>query len=416
MTSTRFAQAAGTLLTLVAAVSNSGSAADVIPQFVARDGAFHVVRDGQDTRLFVHAVNLGVGVPGTQPGALAATESQYTNWLRQIGGMGFRAVRIYTLHYPRFYKALRDYNLNNPEAPLYLFHGVWLDEENPSGTYDLHAFTPIFTDGITQAVRAVHGDITIPDRWGRAYGAYTNDVSPWVLGWIIGREIYAYEVDETNQAHTNDTSFVGTHLSLPVGSPAECWVTARLDDLARYEQEEFGTGRPISFSCWPTLDPLYHPSENSHTGEDSEAVDLANLDTPRFAPGYFASYHVYSFYPDFNNGDPAYTMVQDLEGPNSYLGTCGPCTITTTRSRCSSPSSASPRAGAMRTSPSSAGRTTADTRRRPKGATRRACSTTSPRPAAGAAPCSGGSTSGGKPPGSPPSSISRRIGATAGIT
>jgi len=309
------------MLALLSATCKEGRAADLAMGFVARDGALCRVVDGEVTPVFVHAVNLGVGVPGTQPGELAATREQYDRWLARMGSIGFNAVRIYTLHYPRFYEALRDYNVAHPDAPVYLLHGVWLDEENPvPARPDLHHLTPIFEQGIVENVSAVHGDIEIGHRFGRAYGTFTADVSPWVMGWIIGREIYPDEVEFTDVDHPDDTAYDGTYLTLPAGNPTEVWLVERLDFLAGYEAENYGTGRPICASSWPTLDPLTHPTESMWTLEDTHWFDLANLDTSRFAPGYFASFHAYPYYPDWMSEDLEYVPYADAEGPNSYLG------------------------------------------------------------------------------------------------
>lgn len=304
------------ILTAMACVAAQGTAG-----FVAREGFLQVVRDGEATPIFVHAVNLGVGVPGTQPGELAVSREQYDRWFARMRQIGFNAVRTYTLHYPRFYQALRDYNLTHPKAPLYLLHGIWLDEENPNPhAPDLHHLTQIFEQGIVECVSAVHGDIEIGHRFGRAYGTYDADISPWVLGWIIGREIYPDEVEFTDRLHAADAAYEGTHVGLAQGSPTEVWLAARVDLVARYEDEHYGAGRPISVSSWPTLDPLRHPTESQWSYEDSHSFDLADLDTSRFAPGYFASYHAYPYYPDWMSEDLEYVGYADAEGPNSYLG------------------------------------------------------------------------------------------------
>ena len=289
--------------------------------FVARDGAIQLVRDGEATPVFVHAVNLGVGIPGKQPGELAVSREQYDRWFARMRSMGFNAVRTYTLHYPRFYQALRDYNLAHPEAPLYLLHGIWLDEENPDRfAPDLHHLTEIFERGIVECVSAVHGDIVIEHRFGRAYGTFDADISPWVMGWVIGREIYPDEVEATNMRHPEDTAYLGTHVSLSAGTPTEVWLAERVDLVARYEDVHYASGRPISASSWPTLDPLRHPTESQWSYEDTHWFDLADLDTTRFPPGYFASFHAYPYYPDWMSEDPAYVNTVDAEGPNSYLG------------------------------------------------------------------------------------------------
>src|SRR5262245_50762101 len=99
------------------------------------DGAKHVP-------LFIKGVNLGVAVPGTFAGELAATREQYDHWLEQMGQLGFNAIRTYTLHYPRFYEAVLAYNLAHPDAPIYVLHGIWLDEDNPER--DLFTLTDMF--------------------------------------------------------------------------------------------------------------------------------------------------------------------------------------------------------------------------------------------------------------------------------
>ncbi len=305
-------------LLLFSAACDTRDTAPPPVSFAAHDGAFFRVQNGVEMPFPLHAVNLGVGVPGTQPGELAVTRDQYDRWLARMREAGFNAVRIYTLHYPRFYEALRDHNTTHPDAPLYLLHGIWLDEENPS--YDLHGLTEAFERNIEEAVAASHGDIAIPERYGRAFGTYTADVSPWIAAWIIGREIAPIEVAATDAAHPDDTAHDGDRIALPHGSPTESWLAARLDRLATLEQDRYGAARPLSVSSWPTLDPLSHPTENSQSFEDTNAVDLAGIDTTNHPPGYFASYHAYPYYPDFMSEDPAYTEETDAEGPNSYLG------------------------------------------------------------------------------------------------
>ena len=55
----------------------TGNAAGPVTGFVARDGMIQIVRDGEASPVFVHAVNLGVGIPGKQPGELAVSREQY---------------------------------------------------------------------------------------------------------------------------------------------------------------------------------------------------------------------------------------------------------------------------------------------------------------------------------------------------
>lgn len=269
--------------------------------------------------LFIKGVNLGVGVPGTFPGEMAASRSQYQAWFAQMRDAGFNTIRVYTLHYPRFYEELRAYNLANPNHPLLLFQGVWMEEELHGYVDDLFDLTPSFNQEMQENVRAVHGDISISSRQGKAHGTYTADVSPWVLAYIVGREVMPFEVVGTNTAHPDVTSYSGTYLSISNTRATEAWFVERLDKLIQFEHNRYGTMRPVSFSSWPTLDPFSHPEEWNRD-EDLVDLDISGVDFSKAPAGIFASYHVYPYYPDFISRDDAYQSFSDEVGQNSYLG------------------------------------------------------------------------------------------------
>ena len=285
-------------------------------------GDLLAVRQGEDAPyrpLFVKGINLGVAVPGTRAGELAASREQYDRWLAKMSAEGINTVRVYTLHYPRFYEALRDHNLAHPDRPLYVLHGIWLDEFGHEG--DLFQHTSGFDAGAEEVVRCAHGDCQIEHRYGRAYGDYTADISPWVLGWVLGREVAPGEVLLTDEANPEARSFEGEVFRLEEGNAVEAWFVERLDKLVRFERERYGTERPVSVSSWPTLDPLTHPTEGSRfSDEDVAEFSLADVEVVDAPAGLFASYHAYPYYPNFVSDDPYYQMFEDDEGPNSYLG------------------------------------------------------------------------------------------------
>lgn len=269
--------------------------------------------------LFIKGTNLGVAVPGTFPGELAATREDYARWFQLIRDAGFNSIRIYTLHYPRFYEELKKFNEANPNHPLYVFKGVWLEEEAEDYDQDLFTLTDLFDQEIRENVRSVHGNISISPRFGKAFGEYTADISPWVIGYIIGREIHPPEVLHTNESHPSVTSYEGEYLSIDDTRASEAWLVERMDYLLQFEMSEYGTQRPVSASSWPTLDPLEHPFEqNEH--EVMASVDFRNVDYSNAEAGFFASYHAYPYYPNYISKDPKYTPFHDHLGQNSYLG------------------------------------------------------------------------------------------------
>ena len=272
--------------------------------------------------VFIKGVNLGSAVPGSWPGQLAISSAQYARWFRMIADAGFNTVRIYTMHFPRFYEEFARYNKENPNRPLYLIQGVWLNEEYPDYQFDLdlHTLTNEFDRDIKDAIDCLHGNKSLEHRYGYAYGNFTADVSQWLLATIIGREVLAEEISETNYYHPKNTSYQGAHLSITDASPSEVWITERLDRLVAYERTNYNTNRPVSFSSWPTLDPLTHPSEPWWTIEDLEELDLNKIILTNAPGGFFVSYHAYPYFPNFINEDEEYQKVSDDWGPNSYLG------------------------------------------------------------------------------------------------
>ena len=67
--------------------------------------------------------------------------------------MNCNCIRVYTTMRPQFYHALYDYN-SKAENPLYLFHGVWMDEDDIATYADVYAENEkikndFITDGTT---------------------------------------------------------------------------------------------------------------------------------------------------------------------------------------------------------------------------------------------------------------------------
>ena len=317
-----------------------------VTDLVARTGRrVFEVRDaaGGWQPLWIKAVNLGAALPGKHPSEFPPDDGTYDRWLAVMAEMNANAVRVYTIHPPHFYAALRQWNLAHPQKPIWLIHGVWT--ELPPGKreerYDDPKWSAQFRDEMQRVVRLLHGDAAIQPSPGHASGLYTADVSPWTLGYIIGREWEPYSVVAYNALRPDRTSYRGTYVTLPQGNAVEAWFAEQCDYLARYEMERYNAQRPIAYTNWPTLDPLTHPTETSKQQElallrsrkerppeqskeyDNDAIGLDAVRmkaTPAFTAGVFASYHAYPYYPDFLNVDPGYGRARSSEGPSNYFG------------------------------------------------------------------------------------------------
>ena len=82
---------------------------------------------GQWSPLWIKAVNLGAALPGKYPSEFPPNDGTYDRWIKLIADMGSNTVRVYTIHPPHFYAALRNWNLAHSDRPLWLIHGVWAE-------------------------------------------------------------------------------------------------------------------------------------------------------------------------------------------------------------------------------------------------------------------------------------------------
>lgn len=200
---------------------------------------------------FLPGVDLGATTPGHQPGELAIAADRYASWFAAMARLGLRVVRIATVHPPAFYQQLAAHNRADPERPLYLMQGVYPPDE-PADTFD-RAGTSAFQQEVRDAAGAVAGDLARDPRAGRAGGTWTADVTPWLLGWIIGAEPDPDATAAADRRHPDVPPVTGRYFAgTAAASPTERWWAARMEELAGLEAAR-GLSQPIAFANGGTL-------------------------------------------------------------------------------------------------------------------------------------------------------------------
>lgn len=289
---------------------------------------------------YMKGVNLGLALPGKFPSEAPTDSTVYARWLTQIAAMNANTLRVYTILPPAFYRALRAHNLANPAKVLYLVHGVWT-ELPPRNDFDDTGFNDAFAEEIRRVVDVLHGAALLPMQPGHAHGRYDADVSPWTIAYILGREWEPYSVVGFNEDPRAARRFSGNHLTIARGTPTDIWMVRQCDLLLTYEEDTYNAQRPIAYTNWPTTDPILHPTETSYDVQmrfrglryDRDSADGpaheeegVSLDpslvtrTARNVAGWFASYHVYPYYPDFMLYDPGYNRASSSLGRSNYFG------------------------------------------------------------------------------------------------
>lgn len=283
---------------------------------------FYIYEEGKWVTKFLTGVNMGAAKPGTFPGELSITKEEYLRWFQQIKDMNADIVRVYTTLKPEFYDALYEFNLTN-EDPLYIMHGVYLNEEDIGELNNAYAedekIKKDFLKDATDIVDVLHGQATLPKRAGFADGEYTKDISQYVVGWILGVEWDPHFVNGTNEANPQKLDFKGEYLYTEGASPFEVFLAETGDAVLSYEAQKYQTIRPLSYTNWLTTDMLDHPNEPDEK-EDKAVVNTEHIKgTDQLETGLFASYHVYPYYPEFLNYQPEYTKVKNKDGSvNTY--------------------------------------------------------------------------------------------------
>lgn len=290
-------------------------------RFKAEGDYFYIYESGDWKQMFMRGVNIGATEPGLFPGDLTISYDTYYRWFGYISEMNCNCIRIYTLMPPQFYQALGDFN-KKAKNKLYLYQGIWVNEEDIERLSDTYAENEkILNDFATDAVNLVnviHGKAKIAETAGEAYGTYNTDVSPWLVGWIIGIEWDPNFVINTNNQHPDKKDYDGEYLYTQTASPFEAFLCRVGDALIKHEAKTYKFQVPLAFSNWITTDPLTHPNE-PHFDEDKTTVNTENVKCRNFGPGMFASYHIYPYYPDSLNYQEDYLEYTDDSGKvNTY--------------------------------------------------------------------------------------------------
>jgi hypothetical protein len=286
------------------------------------DGQQFELHTAGGDRTFLPGVDLGGTTPGHQAGELSISAAQYRAWFAAMGYLGIRVVRIYTIHPPAFYQQLAAYDEANPERPLYLMQGVALPDESYIRKRNLYdpGVTTGFQKQLKDAASAVAGSLSRTAAPGRASGAWTADVTPWLLGWIIGGELDPDAGAASDKRNAAAPAVSGKYFRSTTGAtPTERWLASRMDELAGY-QAQHRLSQPIAFVNSATTDPLRHPEEPL-AREDMLQVDANHVrPTANWPAGTFASYHAYPYYPDFQRHEPALQDFQYQEHSDPYAG------------------------------------------------------------------------------------------------
>lgn len=267
----------------------------------------------------IKGVNLGSGIPGHFATDFQIDKKTYKRWFKQIQEMGANTIRVYTILNTEFYDAFYEYNKNN-KNPLYLLHGVWVDDYILNSKNDATAFKDDLLEDSKVVIDIIHGRKYLYKNDKYSSGLYNKDISKWVLGYIIGVEWEDITVSYTDNKNDN-YKYEGKYLSTKENTTPFVNMLAYIgDNVISYESEKYGNQRFISFSNWPITDPFDYDEKITNLFKKCAKVDVEQIEfNDSFIGGTFASYDVYPYYPDYLSYETSNDKYKDKYGRiNTY--------------------------------------------------------------------------------------------------
>ena len=257
--------------------------------------------DGTWQEFQVRGVNLDNFIPGCLPSDHDIPEETWMRWFAWISDMGANTIRCNTIYNDVFYNALYAFNEGN-ETPLYLLQGIQVTEyanNNRSDAYQGDFYRVLLRDG-EMAVDVIHGRRMISANTTKGDGFYRRDVSPWVIGFLVGSEWSEGTIAYTNN-NSNPALYEGKWLKTAEDANAfETMLCRVMDHMISYESEKYETLRLISFYNDPLYDPFVYDE-----GFDLLYGKYVTLDINHILPendsyrGLFASYSAYPLCDNF---------------------------------------------------------------------------------------------------------------------
>lgn len=267
----------------------------------------------------IKGVDLGLGVPGKFATEYAIDKATYLRWFKQIQEMGANTIRVYTILQPDFYEAVYEYN-SQAAKPLYVIHGLWIDDYvhfSHHNAYDDEFLGQMMRDSET-IIDIIHGRKEwMISETANVGGIYRRDISPWVIGYILGVEWEGSTVEYTNHLSGNSSSFQGQYMyTSEEATPFEALLAQLGDHVYSYETNKYHEQRLVAFSNWPTTDPIdWDPQFFKTYSQKSSKVDVEHIHlTDKVKSGVFASYHIYPYYPEYiyDYINMGYTLPEEL--------------------------------------------------------------------------------------------------------
>ena len=263
----------------------------------------------------VRGFNISATMPGDQALKYTRDISIYREMITTLSDMGANTIRAYDLLPPEFYRAIYENNKNNPDSQVYLFQSITIPSTiSKTEIMSIPAQAEI-QKNIEYTVDAIHGDASIPQIGARLSGEYYNDVSSYLISYIVDIGATTELINLINKADPSYT-YQGTYLGAYT-SPAEALMARICDNVLIYESNKFTYSSPIgALGNVITI-------ENAPWKDDAAGVvfDISRINAKESLNGqFFAAYNILPSDKILIDHTTDYLSYKDEKGDFPYGG------------------------------------------------------------------------------------------------
>lgn len=262
------------------------------PFFIEEDVIYH--QESEKVKPFVvRGVEVDSSYGPKRGTDFSIDEQTWLHWFEMIQQMGANTIRVSKIYDNQFYSAFYQYNKNRKQ-PLYLLQGmqVTTDEvETNKNKENLAFYETLMKDG-RNLVDIIHGRKTLLANDHQGSGIYRNDISPWVIGFLIGDEWNQDLVAYIDQTLDSEASFNGDYVTTtPEATTFEVMMAELIDQMVGYESRKYNTQRLVSVNSSFIMDPFqYQETYEMQLGKFNTFMIEHIKPTVEMKSGLFASY------------------------------------------------------------------------------------------------------------------------------
>jgi len=262
--------------------------------FFTEDQQFFVEDADGKRQIEIKGVELDSSYGPQRGNDFTIEEDVWKRWFGMIKEMGANTIRISTVMDATFYEALYHYNENN-EDPLFLIQGIRVsyDEVNGDENGERMRFYSLLKEDARDVIDIIHGRNLILTNERKGSGLYRFDLSPYVIGYLIGDEWNQDMISYLDHTLNDDeTRFNGEYIqTTPEATSFEKLMASLVDDMLRYETNKYQTQRPIAVNSTFVMDPFEYPA---HIRQQLGKINRFTMDhfvsKDQHLSGLFASY------------------------------------------------------------------------------------------------------------------------------